>query len=119
MLKCGHLCLKSCEHVDECGECKVVVKKQILHCNHDIYVSCDTTSDGHACKEECNRNYANCDHFCKKTCGSCMESCQECTEETFIKLDCAHRTNISIPCHVKCKTDERLLAWMCQVECKE
>ena len=48
-----------------------------------------------------------------------MGECGECNQETFLKLECAHETKITIPCSVATKTDSRLLPWMFQSKCTE
>ncbi|KAK4872927.1 hypothetical protein RN001_014956 [Aquatica leii] len=98
MLPCGHACKKKC--CEPCGDCNVMVIKEIAACKHQIKIKCSRTPTRADCSEKC-RLFLSCGHKCKNKCNEpCTAACKELVDYTG-NTACGH--SIRIECHMRQK----------------
>ena len=114
ILDCGHRCQKLCRQ--ECGDCRVRVKKSIPQCNnipkHKIWVACSNALDGGApCEVTCEK-ILDCGHRCQKL---CRQECGDCRVEVKKSIpQCNNTPKHQIP--VACS--ENVLGDSCPAPCE-
>ncbi|KAJ4449056.1 hypothetical protein ANN_00451 [Periplaneta americana] len=93
-MKCGHPCRKKCS--EKCGDCAVVVKKNIPGCGHQIDLRCCVEPEQKMCEMKCER-LLKCGHKCTSKCGEkcTTENCKKMVTST-IKAACGH--TVKVPC---------------------
>ena len=105
----GHLCRKKC--CEPCGDCPVLVAKEIPWCHHTQAVPCYQDPEHYQCQMTCNRPCITNDedpHLCKK---KCSESCGRCTQAVRKLIpSCGHFQRV--PCHQDPET------FKCQLPCE-
>ncbi|KAH9507649.1 NFX1-type zinc finger-containing protein 1 [Bulinus truncatus] len=105
----GHPCQKLCH--EPCGDCEVIVKKNMPLCGHEDDVPCSKDVDEVLCSQTCGQRM-ECGHICRGHCGKCFsdaehQACIEKVDKTWPA--CQHtsnvecRTDVSVdPCPEKC-----------------
>ncbi|KAF5286004.1 hypothetical protein FQR65_LT13001 [Abscondita terminalis] len=74
LLPCGHACKKKCN--EQCGDCRVMVTKQIDACKHTIKIECRKLPTRADCFEKCS-TLLPCLHVCQRQCNEpCTISCK-------------------------------------------
>ncbi|XP_064072681.1 NFX1-type zinc finger-containing protein 1-like [Vanessa tameamea] len=94
-LPCGHFCMKKC--FENCGDCKIKVKKPIPECGHEVEVECGAEATRARCGRPCARRL-RCGHACRQLCRDACDAAL-CTELVPHHFDspCGHR--VQLPCN--------------------
>ncbi|XP_050350709.1 NFX1-type zinc finger-containing protein 1-like [Nymphalis io] len=96
IMSCGHFCMKKC--FENCGDCKIKVKKTILECGHEEELECSVAATRALCGQKCGR-LLRCGHRCQQR---CRDDCDAalCTEVVPHDFDspCGHK--VQLPCNV-------------------
>lgn len=92
MCERDHRCPKKCHDGEECGNCKVQVKKLRPQCGHEVRVSCSFDPSLANCSSPCEKN-RSCGHRCK---GRCSDQCNAtmCNELVKVESPCGHTVNV-------------------------
>lgn len=98
MLPCGHACKKKCS--ETCGDCKVMVAKELSVCKHQVKVRCSEPPRRDRCSEQCPLTLS-CGHVCQAKCNEpCTQLCTHLIEHDKV-ADCGHKFKIA--CHLRTK----------------
>lgn len=91
-MKCEHLCERNCHHGEECGDCRIKIKKMRSECNHLVEIPCSDNPSLAFCRSPCER-YRPCGHKCISLCGA---SCKEkpCRVQVEEESPCGHEVTV-------------------------
>ncbi|XP_046965728.1 NFX1-type zinc finger-containing protein 1-like [Vanessa cardui] len=95
-LPCGHFCMKKC--FENCGDCKIKVKKVIPECGHEAEMACGARAARAQCGRPCERRL-RCGHACRQRCRDACDAalCAELVPRHF-DSPCGHR--VQLPCNI-------------------
>ena len=117
-LPCQEPCPKRCpsQHrcqllcYEKCGNCEVLVEKEIPKCVHKQQVPCYLDPAKFICQEDCPL-WLSCEHPCKNRCGKrCTRECQAFISRVW---PCGHEAQ------AECYKTEEMYAKTCKFPCKE
>lgn len=113
LLPCQHPCPRRCS--EECGGCKIKVKKIVPDCRHEIQVECSQPPLKSSCKNRCILTLP-CSHPCRALC------CEACTKECQVlvktKNVCPRGHDIKMPCYLQDRSGKEAWAF-CSEPCGE
>ncbi|XP_052816634.1 NFX1-type zinc finger-containing protein 1-like [Mya arenaria] len=123
LLKCGHLCKRTCHEGYKSGDheskCKMQVKRD-LGCGHSTTVPCYLEVSAIVCREKCVARH-ECGHMCSGTCGLCYAGRvhRQCNGSCGKILPCGHKCDYT--CHEICPPCNKTCQWKCShnIPCKK